>query len=79
MGATPKTTPIGEDGLRPNAVAGRFGVAKATLATWRGTGAGRAIVRLSHEAARYQAAEVEKFIADRVRATTAAERAPTGV
>jgi predicted DNA-binding transcriptional regulator AlpA len=65
--------------LRPDAVAGRLGVATATLATWRGTGAGPAFVRLSHKTVRYQPAEVEKFIAERVRASTAAERAPTGV
>ena len=50
--------------LRPDAVAGRLGVAKATHATWRGTGAGPAFVRLSHKTVRYQAAAVEKFIAN---------------
>jgi hypothetical protein len=65
--------------LRPDAVARQLGLAKATLATWRGTGIGPKFVCLSHKTVRYQAADVELFIADRVRASTAAERAPTGV
>jgi hypothetical protein len=60
------------DLLTPDAAAGRLGITKMVLERWRGTGNGPAFVRLSRKTLRYRAADIERFIAERACASTAA-------
>jgi Helix-turn-helix domain len=60
------------DLMTPAAVADRLGVSTKLLERWRGTGEGPAFVRLTRKTLRYRAADIEAFIAYRVRASTAA-------
>jgi hypothetical protein len=60
------------DLMTPTAVADRLGVSTKLLERWRGTGDGPAFVRLTRKTLRYRAADIEAFIAGRVRASTAA-------
>lgn len=67
-------TPVGEastDLLTPAAVARRLSVNTKMLERWRGTGAGPAVVRITHKTLRYRLEDVEAFIASRVRTSTA--------
>jgi predicted site-specific integrase-resolvase len=59
--------------MTPAAVADRLGVSKKLRKRWRGNGEGPAFVRLTRKTLRYRVADIETFIAARVRSSTAAE------
>jgi hypothetical protein len=58
--------------LTPASAAGRLATTAKVLERWRSTGDGPRFVRLTKKTIRYRAADVEAFIASRVRASTAA-------
>ena len=64
---------VAADLLLPAAVAERLGVSETMLARWRYTGVGPAYVQLTRKTLRYRAADVERYIASKVRASSAME------
>jgi len=60
------------DLITPAALAARLGVTTELLGQWRGSGEGPAYIRLTRKTVRYRSLDVDAFIADRVRASTAA-------
>lgn len=65
--------------LDPEDVANILNMSPRTLERWRAQGRGPHFVRLSGRRVRYRNADVQRWIARQVRASTAAERPPAEV
>ncbi len=72
--------PVGihADLITPTEAAERLSVKAAVLERWRGNGAGPAFVRMSSKTIRYRPADLDAFVAGRVRNSTAASSPPVG-
>jgi hypothetical protein len=70
----PAPSPVGvrAELIWPATAAERLSVNAKVLERWRGTGAGPDFVRLSSKTIRYRPADLDAFVAGRVRCSTAA-------
>lgn len=73
---SPPSTNNGHELLRPREAAQRLGISVATLPGWRARGFGPAHIRISSRAVRYAADEIDRWLAQRVRASTSATSPP---
>lgn len=62
--------------LTPREAADQLGVSFRTLEGWRQRGAGPVFVRLSTKRIRYRQADLDRYVAEQLRASTAATRPP---
>ena len=58
--------------LTPAQAAARLGVTTKTLERWRGTGDGPRFARITSKTIRYRSQDLDTFVEDRLRSSTAA-------